>query len=82
MPNGVSREYYLGPPYSRLRNQDLDLLHQIWLEVTSIALRWRAPLPCHRRCSSGAPLTRMQWPRAWMRYSKAWQELQKKNEDS
>jgi hypothetical protein len=35
MPNGVSREYYLGPHTPRLRNQDLDLLHRLWLEVTS-----------------------------------------------
>jgi len=35
MPNGVSREYYLGPHTSRLRNQDLDLLHHLWLEITS-----------------------------------------------
>src|SRR6266550_1744476 len=35
MPNGVSREYYLGPHTPRLRNQDLDLLHRIWLETTS-----------------------------------------------
>jgi hypothetical protein len=33
--NGVSREYSLGPHLPRLRNQDLDLLHRIWLEVTS-----------------------------------------------
>jgi hypothetical protein len=35
MPNGVSREYYLGPHTPRLRNQDLDLMHRVWLEVTS-----------------------------------------------
>lgn len=33
--NGVSREYYLGPHLPRLRNQDLELLHRLWLEVTS-----------------------------------------------
>jgi amino acid transporter len=35
LPNGMSREYYLGPHTPRLRNQDLDLLHRIWLEITS-----------------------------------------------
>ena len=35
LPNGVSREYYLGPHTPRLRNQDLDLLHHLWLEVTA-----------------------------------------------
>ncbi len=35
LPNGVSREYYLGPHLPRLRKQDLDLLHRLWLEITS-----------------------------------------------
>ena len=35
LPSGVSREYALGPHSPRLRQQDLDLLHRIWLEVTS-----------------------------------------------
>jgi amino acid transporter len=35
LPNGVSREYYLGPHLPRLRNRDLELLHRLWLEVTS-----------------------------------------------
>jgi amino acid transporter len=35
LPNGVSREYYLGPHTPRLRNQDLDLLHHLWLDITS-----------------------------------------------
>ncbi|MEY2414499.1 MAG: hypothetical protein QOD84_3105 [Acidobacteriaceae bacterium] len=35
MPNGVSREYFLGPHTPRLRDQDLNLLHRLWLEVTS-----------------------------------------------
>jgi hypothetical protein len=34
-PSGVSREYSLGPHSPRLRKQDLDLLHRLWLEVTS-----------------------------------------------
>src|SRR5438552_14464049 len=35
LPNGVSREYYDGLHAPRLRNQDLDLLHRLWLEITS-----------------------------------------------
>src|SRR5437762_9909452 len=35
LPNGVSREYYLGPHLPRLRNQDLDLLHSLWLQINS-----------------------------------------------
>lgn len=35
LPSGVAREYALGPHTPRLRNQDLELLHHIWLEVTS-----------------------------------------------
>jgi amino acid transporter len=35
LPSGGSREYYLGPHTPRLREQDLDLMHRLWLEVTS-----------------------------------------------
>jgi amino acid transporter len=35
LPNGAAREYYLGPHTPRLRDQDLDLLHRLWLEITS-----------------------------------------------
>lgn len=35
LPNGLSREYYLGPHTPRLRNQDVDLLHRLWLEISS-----------------------------------------------
>jgi amino acid transporter len=37
LPDGVSREYYLGPHSPRLRNEDLELLHRLWLELTSDA---------------------------------------------
>ena len=37
LPNGVAREYYLGPHTPRLRDQDLNLLHHLWLEITSDA---------------------------------------------
>jgi amino acid transporter len=35
LPNGMAREYLLGPHTPRLREQDLDLLHRLWLEITS-----------------------------------------------
>ena len=34
-PDGAVREYTLGPHTPRLRPQDLELLHRVWLEVTS-----------------------------------------------
>jgi hypothetical protein len=34
-PNGKVREYALGPHTPRLRPQDLELMHRLWLEVTS-----------------------------------------------
>ena len=34
-PDGSIREYTLGPHTPRLRPQELELLHRIWLEVTS-----------------------------------------------
>src|SRR5207302_172820 len=34
-PDGSSRVYPLGPHTPRLREQDLELLHKLWLEITS-----------------------------------------------
>src|SRR5216684_5129232 len=34
-PNGVRHEYPLGPHEPRLRPSDVELLHRIWLEITS-----------------------------------------------
>src|SRR5262249_23839828 len=34
-PDGSIREYTLGPHTPRLRQQDLELLHRVWLQVTS-----------------------------------------------
>lgn len=34
-PDGSIREYQLGPHTPRLRPEDLELLHRIWLEITS-----------------------------------------------
>src|SRR5215469_6386676 len=34
-PNGVVREYPLGPHAPRMRPQDLELMHKVWLDVTT-----------------------------------------------
>ncbi|HXY04114.1 MAG TPA: APC family permease [Terriglobales bacterium] len=34
-PNGTVYEYSLGPHTPRLRTQDLELMHKVWLDVTS-----------------------------------------------
>jgi amino acid transporter len=34
-PDGTIHEYPLGPHTPRLRNQDLELMHKVWLDVTS-----------------------------------------------
>ncbi len=35
-PDNSVHEYYLGPHTPRLREQDLELLHRIWLELTEV----------------------------------------------
>ncbi|HEV7220575.1 MAG TPA: APC family permease [Terriglobales bacterium] len=34
-PNGKVREYLLGPHTPRMRPQDLELMHRVWLDITS-----------------------------------------------
>ena len=34
-PNGTKHEYPLGPHTPRMRQEDVDLLHGLWKEVTS-----------------------------------------------
>jgi len=34
-PGGATREYALGPHTPRLRTQDVELIHKLWLELTS-----------------------------------------------
>ncbi len=34
-PNGSVREYPLGPHTPRMRSQDLELMHKVWLDITS-----------------------------------------------
>jgi amino acid transporter len=82
MPNGVSREYYLGPHTPRLRNQDLDLLHNLWLEVTSDP-RFAGAHHYHVVAAALEGLQReLHGAERSAILDKLWQELQKKNEDS
>jgi nucleotide-binding universal stress UspA family protein len=82
MPNGVSREYYLGPHTPRLRNQDLDLLHNIWLEVTSDP-RFAGAHHYHVVAAALEELQReLHSADRSIVLERLWQELQKKNEDS
>ncbi len=34
-PNGTVREYPLGPHAPRMRPQDLELMHKVWLDITT-----------------------------------------------
>jgi amino acid transporter len=82
MPNGVSREYYLGPHTPRLRNQDLDLLHNIWLEVTSDP-RFAGAHHYHVVAAALEELQReLHGSERSAVLDKLWQELQKRSEDS
>ncbi len=81
LPNGVSREYYLGPHAPRLRNQDLALLHRLWLEVTSDP-RFAGAHHYHVVAVALEELEReLQGPRRSEVLDKLWQELQKRSED-
>ena len=50
--NGKIREYLLGPHAPRMRPQDLELMHNVWLDITSDPKYCRSP-PLSR-CGSGA----------------------------
>jgi amino acid transporter len=81
MPNGVSREYYLGPHTPRLRNQDLDLLHRLWLEVTSDP-RFAGAHHYHVIAVALEELEReLQSDKRSEVLDKLWQELQKRSDD-
>src|SRR5438876_1946166 len=81
LPNGMSREYYLGPHTPRLRNQDLDLLHRIWLETTSDP-RFAGAHHYHVIAVALEELEReLQGPRRSEVLDKLWQELQRRSED-
>ena len=81
LPDGVAREYYLGPHAPRLRNQDLDLLHRLWLEVTSDP-RFAGAHHYHVIAVALAELERElnSGNRAEI-LDKLWRELQKRSED-
>ena len=81
LPNGVAREYYLGPHAPRLRNQDLDLMHRLWLEITSDP-RFAGAHHYHVIAVALAELERElnSGKRAEI-LDKLWQELQKRSDD-
>jgi amino acid transporter len=81
LPNGVSREYYLGPHAPRLRNQELDLLHRLWLEVTSDP-RFAGAHHYHVIAVALQELEReLNSAKRPEVLDKLWQELQKRSED-
>jgi amino acid transporter len=81
LPDGVAREYYLGPHAPRLRNQDLDLLHRLWLEVTSDP-RFAGAHHYHVIAVALAELEReLNSGKRTEILDKLWQELQKRSED-
>jgi amino acid transporter len=81
LPDGASREYYLGPHAPRLRNQDLDLLHRLWLEITADP-RFAGAHHYHVIAVALAELERElnSGQRAEI-LDKLWQELQKRSDD-
>jgi hypothetical protein len=81
LPNGVSREYYLGPHTPRLRDQDLDLLHRLWLEVTSDP-RFAGTHHYHVIAVALEELERqLHTEKRGEILDKLWRELQKRSED-
>jgi amino acid transporter len=81
LPRGVSREYYLGPHTPRLRQQDLDLLHRIWLEVTSDP-RFAGAHHYHVVAVALEELQReLKSENRLEVLEKLWQELQRRHED-
>lgn len=81
LPNGVSREYYLGPHTPRLRNQDLDLLHRIWLEITSDP-RFAGAHHYHIVAAALEELEQeLQGPKRREVMDRLWQEIQKRSDD-
>jgi amino acid transporter len=81
LPNGASREYYLGPHTPRLRNQDLDLLHRLWLEITSDP-RFAGAHHYHVVAVALEELEReLHSEKRSEVLDKLWQELQKRSDD-
>jgi len=81
LPNGVSREYYLGPHTPRLRNQDLDLLHRLWLEISADP-RFAGVHHYHIVAVALEELEQeLQGPKKAEVLDKLWRELQKRSDD-
>ena len=81
LPDGVAREYYLGPHAPRLRNQDLDLLHRLWLEITSDP-RFAGAHHYHVIAVALAELERdLNGGKRAEILEKLWQELQKRSDN-
>jgi hypothetical protein len=81
LPDGIAREYYLGPHTPRLRNQDLDLMHRLWLEITSDP-RFAGTHHYHVIAVALAELEReLNGGKRAEILDKLWQELQKRSDD-
>jgi len=82
LPGGIAREYSLGPHLPRLRPQDLDLLHHIWLEVTSDP-RFAGAHHYHVTAIALEELEReLNSPEREQVLERLWQEIQKRSDDS
>jgi amino acid transporter len=82
LPGGIAREYSLGPHLPRLRNQDLDLLHQIWLEVTADP-RFAGAHHYHVVAVALEELQReLNSSTRQQVLDRLWQEIQKRSDDS
>ncbi|HZP18541.1 MAG TPA: APC family permease [Terriglobales bacterium] len=82
LPNGVAREYYLGPHLPRLRKRDVDLLHRLWLEVTSDP-RFAGAHHYHVVAIALAELDReLHSGSREQVLDRLWQELQRRSDDS
>ena len=80
LPDGTFREYYLGPHAPRLRHQDLDLLHRLWLEITADP-RFAGAHHYHVIAVALAELEReLNSGKRGEILDKLWQELQKRSE--
>jgi amino acid permease-like protein len=81
LPSGASREYALGPHTPRLRKQDLDLMHRLWLDVTSDP-RFAGAHHYHVVAVALEELQReLHGPNRAEVLDKLWDELQKRSEE-
>jgi amino acid transporter len=81
LPDGGSREITLGPHTPRLRNQDLALLHRLWLEITADP-RFAGAHHYHVVAVALEELEReLHSEKRSEVLDKLWQELQKRSDD-